>query len=423
MNSSVNEKLLHYIWQYQLFNKTCLESSIGEPIQILSHGCLNHNQGPDFLNAKIKIEDTIWVGNIEIHVNTSDWEKHKHSGDDHYKNVILHVVWNDDKNLNLPFPTIELKSKVAKLLIQKYKLLMESKTFIPCQNNIKIVDDLNIEKCKERLLIERLQEKSIFIESLLIESNNNWNEIIWWVMAKSFGGKINGEAFETIAKNIPLGILLQNRHSLFQIEAIIFGQSGLLNDEFTEEYPNKLKLEYAYLQKKYGFKAPTIRLNYLRMRPANFPAIRLAQLSSFVFLQGHLFSNLFHFKEKKEVNQFFEIFASSFWNNHYTFHQLSTNSIKKIGLDTSNSIHINALIPLMYCYGYYYNNEAIKMRAIEWLYQIRNENNSIITAFSKLNVSIKSAADSQAMIQLYTKYCQQKRCLHCTIGNVLFTKN
>ena len=423
MISLVNEKLLHYIWQYQLYNKICLESIIGQPIQILSHGWLNHNQGPDFLNAKIKIEDTIWVGNIEIHVNTSDWEKHKHSEDENYKNVILHVVWNHDKNLNLSFPTIELKSKVAKLLIQKYKLLMESKTFIPCQNNIKIVDDLNIEKYKERLLIERLQEKSIFIESLLIENNNNWNETIWLILARSFGGKINGQAFETIAKSIPLGILLQNRHSLFQIEAIIFGQSGLLNVEFIEEYPNKLKLEYAFLQKKYGLIAPIIRLNYLRMRPANFPSIRLAQLSSFVFLQGDLFSSLFDLKEKKEINQWFKIFASSFWNDHYTFHQSSINSIKKIGLDTANNIHINAVIPLLYCYGYYQNNEKIKMRAIEWLHQLINEKNSIITAFSKLNIFIKSAADSQALIQLYTKYCQQKKCLHCTIGNILFTKN
>ena len=423
MISLVNEKLLHYIWQYQLYNKICLESIVGQPIQILSHGWLNHNQGPDFLNAKIKIEDTIWVGNIEIHVNTSDWEKHKHSDDDHYKNVILHVVWNHDKNLNLSFPTIELKSKVAKLLIQKYKLLMESETFIPCEKNIKIVDDLNIKKYIERLVIERLQEKSIFIESLLIENNNNWNETIWHTMARSFGGKINGQAFETIAKSIPLGILLQNRHSLFQIEAIIFGQSGLFNDEFTEEYPNKLKSEYTFLQKKYGLIEPKIRLNYLRMRPANFPTIRLAQLASFVNLQGDLFLSLFQIKEKKEINQWFKIFASSFWNNHFTFHQQSINSLKKIGLDTAISIQINAVIPLLYCYGYYHNNETIKMRAIEWLHQLRNEKNSIITAFSKLNVSIKSAADSQAMIQLYTNYCQQKRSLHCAIGNVLFTKN
>lgn len=285
----MNEQLLQYIWKFRLYQTTELYTTCSKKINPIYQGLHNKNQGPDFLNARIKIGESLWAGHVELHVKSSDWVLHKHSEDENYNNVILHVVWINDKVLELPFPTLELHSYVPKVLLQNYSTWMKKSYFIACENSIQTVDKLIVSKCKERLLFERLQIKSQYVASLVFDSKGDWEEVCWWVLAKCFGGKINGDDFEKIARSIPFKLLLKNSHSLKTIESLIFGQSGLLAEDWNDSYPQELKREYLFYRNKYKLKSPKVFLKFLRMRPPEFPTIKLALLSSFIFHKGRLF--------------------------------------------------------------------------------------------------------------------------------------
>ncbi len=419
----MNEKLLQYIWQYQLFNKQYLQTVDEFPLSIIHPGSANLNQGPDFLNGKIKISDTIWVGNIELHVHSTDWNLHRHSDDCNYNNVILHVVWNHDKDIHLPFQTLEMKSLVPKLLLDKYNGLMNNHLFIPCEKSIGYVNQIIIKKYKERLLIERLQERSCQIESLLMTSKSNWIEVLWRMLAKNMGGKVNGEAFQQIAQHTPIKILLKHTHSLFQIEAILMGQGGLLNQVHTDLYPRQLFKEYVFLQKKYSFISPKVSVHFLRMRPPNFPTIRLSQLAALVQVFPLLMSNIIETEDIKCVKSLLSIVSDKYWTTHYVFDELSEEMLKKLGVQTIDSIIINTIVVLLYSYGYYNNIEHLQTKAIRWLEEISAEKNNICNTFEKLRIENKSAFDSQALLQLKSKYCDAKRCLDCAIGISVIKQN
>ena len=286
----MTERLLQYIWQFQYFNARNLQTTQGESLQIIYNGTYNTNQGPDFLNAKIKTGSTTWAGNIEMHIKSSDWQTHQHSDDKNYKNVILHVVWLHDATVLLPFPTLELQQLVSSVLLGKYEELMQSALFIPCQNHIKEVSALTFTAWKERLLIERLQQRALYVENLLAQNNQHWEESFWWMLAKNFGIKINADAFEKIAQSIPLNILAKHKNQVQQLEALLMGQAGILDKTFEDDYANMLAREYIFLQKKYGLKKAHAPIYFLRMRPANFPTIRLAQLAALIQQSQHLFS-------------------------------------------------------------------------------------------------------------------------------------
>ncbi|MEQ1554777.1 MAG: DUF2851 family protein [Ferruginibacter sp.] len=418
----MTEKLFQFIWQFQYYNKSNLQTSVGDDLQILQLGTLNTNEGPDFLNAKIKCGDTLLVGSIELHINASHWKLHKHSDDANYNNVILHVVWEEDKNLLLNFPVLELKNRVSNLLLDKYESLMNSQKFIACQNYIGTVNEFTILAFKERLIIERLQEKAGYVEKLLLQNNHHWEEVFWQLIARNFGNKINCDAFETIAKTVNLNTLAKHKNQLHQLEALLLGQADLLSNNMNDDYGIMLQKEYNYLKQKLTLKPIHISVHFLRMRPANFPTIRLSQLATLVHKSTHLFSAIKDAESLKEVEKMFDVQANDYWHYHYTFNEISAFKKKTLGKQMVQNIIVNTILPVLYAYGWYNNDEKYKAKALQWAEQLLPEKNNITSGFQQLGVKNKSAYDSQALIQLKNKYCNQKRCLECAIGNSFLKK-
>ncbi len=413
----ISEKLLQYIWQFQYFNSTSLTTTTGESLQILVPGMHNKNQGPDFLNAKIYTAGTTWAGNIEMHIHASDWYVHQHNEDKNYNNVILHVVWKNDDHPALPFPTLELQSRVSALLLGKYEELMQSSMFIPCQQHIAVVPEFIFSAWKERLLVERLQQRALVIEQMLAKNSQHWEECFWWILAKNFGIKINADAFEKIARSIPLNVLAKHKNQVQQIEALLMGQAGLLDKTFRDAYPNMLRREYMFLQKKYGLQKAYAPLYFLRMRPANFPTIRLAQLAALIQQSHHLVSTIKEAEGLETVQKLLKVTANDYWHYRYMFDEETAYRKKTLGDQMIRNILINTVIPVLYAYGYLNSNESCKNKALQWMEEVDVENNSIIKGFSALGVKSRSAFDSQALIQLKNDYCNYKFCLKCAVGN------
>jgi hypothetical protein len=413
----MTEQLLQFIWQFQYYNKHNLLTTAGEALQIIQTGLHNTNQGPDFLNAKIKCGETLLAGNIEVHINASEWKDHKHSNDKNYNNVILHVVWEEDKMLQLNFPVLELKTRVSNLLLETYEQLMLAKNFIPCQAHIKTVPEITIIAFKERLMVERLQEKATYVTLLLKQNNQHWEAIFWQMIARNFGIKINSDAFESIAKSVPLNTLAKHKNQLLQLEAMLMGQAGLLENNFVDDYAIMLQKEYRFLKQKYTLMPTHIPVHFLRMRPANFPTIRLSQLAVLVSQSNHLFAHIKEATTIKEVEKMFDVSANDYWHYHYTFDEQTAYKKKTLGKQMVQNIIVNTILPVLYAYGWYNNNELYKTKALEWAAQLLPEKNNITKGFELLGVANKSAYDSQALIQLKNKYCVVKRCLECAIGN------
>lgn len=413
----MTEQLLQYIWQFQYFNLNDLCTTEGEQAIIINRGTHNKNQGPDFLKAIIKIAGTTWVGNVELHIRASDWQSHQHSGDKNYNNVILHVVWKNDKKLDLPFPVMELQGRVSKLLLGRYRELMKTGTFIPCEKNIHQADQLTWMAWKERLLVERLQEKSAIVLQCLAESTYHWEAVFWWLLAKNFGMKVNGEAFEKIARTLPVNLLAKHKNQVQQLEALLLGQAGLLQDNFADPYTIMLQKEYAFLQKKYQLTATNIPVHQLRMRPSNFPAVRLAQLAMLVNNSSHLFSKIIAVEKVEELKQLLDITANDFWHYHYVPGEASVYKEKKVGVQMVENMIINTIVPVLFAYAQHTGQNQYKDKALQWLQAIAAEKNTITKGYIFLGVPVKTAIDSQALIQLKNNYCNQKRCLECAVGN------
>ncbi len=419
----MKERLLQYIWQFQYFNNTELTTTAGDPLQIIHHGNYNIHQGADFSEAKIKIENTVWAGNIELHIKSSDWNLHNHSSDKNYSNIILHVVWEHDKEIKdisgNTLPTLELQSRVSKILLNKYESLLNAPSFIPCETHVHTINDITLLSWKQRLLAERLEVKSANIFSYLNQNNFHWEETFWWLIAANFGIKVNKEAFEKIAQSLPLSVLTKHKNQIHQIEALLFGQAGLLATNFKEEYPMMLQKEYRFYQKKYKLQQPKIQLFFLRMRPANFPTIRLAQLAMLIRNSSHLFSKIINEENIQESKKLLNITANDYWHYHYVFDETSSYKKKNLGEQMINNILINTVIPILFTYGMYHNEEKYKDKAIQWLEEIASEKNTITKGFEILKFSHKNSFDSQAYIQLKNEYCNNKRCLECAVGNAL----
>ena len=413
----MTERLLQYIWQFRHFNSTVLQTTQLQHIQIIHPGTYNTNQGPDFLNAKIKVEKTVWAGSIEIHLNSSDWKAHGHSSDKNYNNVILHVVWNHDADLSLPFPTLELQYRVSNILLSRYQDLMQSQQFIPCQNHISNIPSITFTAWKERLLAERLQQKANYIQQFLQKNNQHWEETFWWLLARNFGIKINSDAFEKIAQSLSINILAKHKNQLLQLEALLFGQAGLLEGQFIDDYPNMLRKEYLFLQKKYGLQKVHIPLYFLRMRPANFPTVRLAQLAALINESQHLFSKIKEAENIGQIEKLLHVTANDYWHYHYIPDEPTAFKKKTLGKQMLQNILINTVVPMLYAYGYFNNNDDFKNKALQWMEQIAAEKNSISKGFQELGVQNKTAFDSQALIQLKNEYCNHRHCLQCAIGN------
>ncbi len=414
----MNERLLQFIWQFQYFNKGELLTTSGEKIHITFPGQYNTNQGPDFSDAKIKIGITTWAGTVEIHIKTTDWTKHNHQRDKNYSNVILHVVWENDGEVN-EVPVLELKQRVSKILLKRYEELMNTGSFIPCEKNINTVKELTWKSWKERLLVERLLRKASIVEMHLSQNNYHWEETFWWMLARNFGIKVNADAFEAIAKSIPINVLAKHKNQVHQLEALLLGQAGLLQEKFTEAYPQLLQKEYKFLREKYSLIQIHQPVHFLRMRPGNFPTIRLAQLAMLIKASAHLFSKVKDTNSLKDVVKWFDVTANDYWHYHYRFDEATAFKKKNLGAAMIDNIIINTVVPVLFAYGNYHQEEKYKSKAIKWLEETKAEANNITKGFQKIGVENKNAFDSQALIELRNEYCIRKRCLDCAIGNSL----
>ncbi len=414
----MTERLLQFIWQFQYYNKNDLDTVDHDPIEVIHPGRYNNNQGPDFQNAKIKIQATTWAGNVELHLKTSHWLKHNHQKDDNYGNVILHVVWEHDETVN-NLPVLELKNRVSKILLQRYEDLMNATSFIPCEKSIAAVPDLTWKSWKERLLAERLLRKAVIVEKYLEQNNYHWEETFWWLLARNFGMKVNADAFEAIARSIPLAVLAKQKQQIHQLEALLLGQGGLLEENFSEDYPTLLQKEYRFQQNKHGIKPVSLPLHFLRMRPGNFPTVRLAQLAMLVHHSAHLFSKIKEANKAKEIREWFDVTANDYWHYHYRFDETSAFKKKKLGAVMIDNIIINTVAPVLFAYGNYHKEQKYKDKALRWLEETAAEKNSVTNGFVRLGIENKNAFDSQALIELKNEYCSRKRCLECSIGNLL----
>lgn len=419
----MNERLLQFIWQFQYFNNMELQTTDHEQVTVIQPGKLNTNQGPDFLQAKIRIGEEVWVGNVELHILTSDWMKHKHNRDRNYANVILHVVWRDDMVVKVAngatIPTIELHNRVPKLLLERYESLMKKDLFIPCAPYLPVLDEMKWMAWKERMAVERLQRKSADILALLQEANNHWEELFWWKLATNFGIKVNAEMFQTIAQSISINILAKHRNQLHQLEAMLLGQANLLNGDFTEDYPQMLQKEYNFLKKKYKLQQLQMQPHFLRMRPANFPTIRLAQLAMLVNHSSHLFSRIKELENVNEIMSLFAVTANDYWHYHYQLDEPVDFHPKPLGKEMIGNIIINTIVPILFACGLHVKDEVLKMKALRWLSELAPEKNTITNKWSAYRVSNSNAMDSQALIELKNNYCNERQCLQCAVGNVV----
>lgn len=413
----MNEHLLQFIWQHLYFNRDQLLTVQQEPVQIISQGLLNTNQGPDFQHAKLLINHVTWAGTIELHLKTSDWHKHGHTDDQHYNNVILHVVYEHDETGSSSVPVLELKSRISTSLLQHYRELMEQHNFIACENQLQQVSTIVWDSWKERMLTERLQQKNEHIQNILQRTNRHWEEACWQLLARNFGSPLNGEAFEAIAQSLPVTLLAKHKKQIHQLEALLLGQAGLLEGEFAEDYPVMLQKEYRFLQQKHRLKPIAHPVHFLRMRPSNFPTIRLAQLAMLIHQSNHLFSKLMEATSLDAIRQMFSVTANDYWHYHYILNEQSAYRKKQLGKTMIDNLLINTVIPLLFVYAHEQHNEAAKEKAIEWLQQMPKEKNSITQQWEQAGATHQSAFDSQALLYLKKNYCTTKRCLHCAVGN------
>ena len=424
----MTEDFIHYLWKYKKVNIHNLKTIQGEKVEMIRFGMHNSDSGPDFSNAQVRIEGQLWAGNIEIHLLNSDWRKHKHQKDGAYRNVILHVVYNNDKQVldkdGNAIPTLELKGLIDQELINNHNnLFSQSDSDIPCGEQLKTVDEFTIQSWINRLAFERLERKSEEIKATFHQNKNNWEETFYQYLFKYFGLKVNALPFELLAKNTSLKII-EKHHNLFTIEALLFGQAGYLERNIEDEYFQQLKKEYQFLTSKFDLTTLEVSVwKLLRLRPSNFPTLRIAQMANLLNKETRLFSKIIASKTIKEIQEIFKVEASSYWNTHYQFGKIvESDQIKKIGISTINSIIINVIVPFTFVYGKQHQNEKLVDKALYLLENIKPESNAIIKKWNELGVKSNNAMDTQSLIELKNNYCFQKKCLNCSIGNKILQK-
>ncbi|WP_417876778.1 DUF2851 family protein [Winogradskyella sediminis] len=424
----MQEDFLHYIWKHKAFNVTLLKSTNDENIEIIKLGQHNHNAGPDFFSAQLRIADQLWAGNVEIHIKSSDWYVHNHETDSAYDNVILHVVWEHDTEIfrrdNSEISTLELKHYVDKTLRHSYQKLMLSKSWINCESDFNIVDDFLLNNWLDRLYIDRLEQKSETIQQLLTASHNDWEAVLFKMLLKNFGLKVNGDAFLSLANSFDFSIIRKLQKDVLNLEALLFGQSKLLESSDVEDvYFKGLQQRYHFLKHKFNLdNKGVIPLQFFRLRPPNFPTIRLSQFANLYSLESNLFSKMMRLTTRDEFYEFFDIGVTQFWMTHYTFSKTSKPFKKGITKAFIDLLIINTLIPLKFSYAKA-QGKPIDESVFQLLKTIKMENNSIVSRFLDLKPIEKHALNSQALLQLKLQYCDKNKCLQCAIGNNFITKN
>ncbi len=422
----MKEDLLYYIWNLKRFDHDGLETTTGLPIRVLDRGHRNPDAGPDFLNARLQIADKIWVGHVEMHVKASDWYRHEHDMDRAYDSVILHVVYEDDRPVKLSsgedLACLEMAARIPQQTIASYDHLIAEQRWIPCEANQRDVTPIALRAMYERLLVERLMRKTDQIGETLAATENDWEETLYRYLARNFGFKVNADAFEALAHRLPRRLLLKHRDSLKQLEALLFGQAGLLPEKPRDEYTLDLAQEYTFLANKYGLVPLQAQVwRFLRMRPANFPTIRLAQFAVLLYRTEHLFSKMLSAKNVGEIQQMFRSEVSWYWRTHYMFDEPSTKRSKKLGRASIQLLIINTVAPMLFHYGQVHQDEGLQDRAMELLASTPPESNGIIRKYKQLDFPAESAFDTQALLQLKSHYCDTKQCLQCAVGHAIMS--
>ncbi len=419
----MQESFLHYIWQFQYFDKKDLKTSQGEKLDIFKPGLLNGDSGADFSDSKMRIGEMDWAGSVEIHTKSSGWYDHHHDSDPAYENVILHVVWQEDKPVfrqdGTPLPTLVLENRVDGNLIERYRILLENPSAIPCEKQFNGVDELIIHSMLDKSLLQRLETKAAQILQLLHDVKHDWEAVTYQLMARNFGFKINRDPFLQLANSVRRNILLKHSDNLTQVEALLFGQAGFLDYGIKDEYLQLLKREYKILSSKYGLENQKVSgesWKFLRLRPANFPTIRIAQFSALFCKNKDLFSKLTESENAQQLIDLFDVSTSEYWHHHYRFGRKTARSISKLGIESINNIIINTVAPLLVAYGKSQDDQHYVDKALMYLHKVEAEKNKITKSWGELGLTARDAFDSQAIIELNNNYCLKRRCLACNIG-------
>jgi hypothetical protein len=416
----MKEDFLHYLWKFKKFDTLNLKTAQDEQITIIKTGDYLELAGPDFFNAQITIGNQKWAGNVEIHLKSSDWYVHGHEKDAAYENVILHVVWEHDTEIfsrdNNEIPVLILKDYVASEILSNYNSLVMPKSWIFCEKDIGKIDDFIIKNWQERLFFDRLERKSKFIYDLLEETNQDWEGVLFVLLAKNFGLNTNGNSFLQIAKSIPFSIVRKESFEIENLEALLLGTSGLLDDDKEDIYFTDLKLRYYYLLNKYQLEKRHIdSVQFFKHRPDNFPTIRLSQLANLYHKHQNLFSKVTVLKSVKSVYELLNVSASVYWSNHYQFDKESLRKPKSLSKSFMDLIIINTIIPIQFAYSNI-RGESIAEELIAFMNEVTPEKNAIIDKFQSFGVSAKNAFETQTLLELKNEYCNQKACLKCVLG-------
>ena len=423
------EQLLHYCWKHKMWPMEGLLTTDGRVVEVIDPGLHNHNAGPDFFNAKVKIAGTLWVGNVEIHDKASHWYLHGHDKDERYNNVVLHVVGEADRDVETKegYFIPQLCLTVPPSVQQNYEELLKNDQYPPCYKIIPNLTRLTIHSWMAALQTERLEQKTEAIRKRVELCNGSWEDAYFVTLARNYGFGINGEVFEQWAYNIPLNAVAHHRDDQFQIEAIFMGQAGLLELESIPEYYQKdalndgyfakLRNEYQYLAHKFSMKPIDFKLwRFLRLRPQNFPHIRISQLANLYYQQKAGLSQLIECETLDELKNVLKSQVTPYWETHYTFGSTSSRNEKHLSYGSINLLMINTAIPMLFAYGRHSTREVLCDRAFDFLEQLKAENNHIIRMWQQVGLSVKTAGDSQALIQLKKEYCDKKDCLRCRFG-------
>ncbi len=415
----MNENLFQFIWQYSLYNPKDLTTTQGEPLIVIHPGKRNTNSGPDFEEARIRIGNTTLVGNVELHIRTSDWKKHGHEQDESYQNIILHVVFEDDvKHQDLAFPKLELYKHIPPYVLDQYTNLLQTTQEIACARQLGRVSSIVKESWLNRLLAERWEQKLGEWKELLDQSAGDWRNLLYWRMAANFGFKVNAAPFLSLSRSLPLNILARHKDNMMQLEALLFGQAGMLQQPFREEYPKALQKEYTYLAGKYNLVSTAGHLwRFMRMRPANFPTVRIAQFAALIHKSLHLFSQIVEKADAKLIHPLLQVKASPYWDSHFRFdEEVEKPTEKHLGTDSINNIIINTIAPIQFLYAHYHGSMDDQERALNLLASVPAEHNKFLTLWEHHGWKADNAATSQALLQLFNRYCASKKCLECAVG-------